>query len=188
MGNPKANALSYQGQSLSCGLYKKSMKGTFMELFLKDDEIIVSKTDLKGRITYGNQVFIKLSGYEESELLGKPHNIVRHRDMPKCVFKLLWDHIESGKEIFAYVVNQSKNGDHYWVFANVTPSFDINGKIIGYYSVRRKPNVEALKIIQSIYAGLLSAERSGGMSSGMKLLEETLKGKGVSYDEFILSL
>lgn len=159
-----------------------------MELFLRDDEIIVSKTDLKGRITYGNQVFIKLSGYKESELLGKPHNIIRHRDMPKCVFKLLWDRIESGEEIFAYVVNQSKNGDHYWVFANVTPSFDTTGKITGYYSVRRKPKSDAVKTIQTLYATLLGAERSGGMNSGVKHLEETLKSKGVSYDEFILSL
>lgn len=159
-----------------------------MELFLKDDEIIVSKTDLKGRITYGNQVFIKLSGYEESELLFKPHNLIRHKEMPKCVFKLLWDRIESGKEIFAYVVNQSKNGDYYWVFANVTPSFDAQEKIIGYYSVRRKPKAEALKIIQGIYSALLSAERTGGMSAGTKLLDETLKNAGVGYDEFILSL
>jgi len=159
-----------------------------MELFLQDDEIIVSKTDLKGRITYGNQVFIKLSGYQESELLGKPHNIIRHKEMPKCVFKLLWDRIEKGEEIFAYVVNQSKNGDHYWVFANVTPSFDERAKIIGYYSVRRKPKTEAVKTMQSIYTALLGAERNGGMSAGTKLLEETLKSKGVGYDEFILSL
>lgn len=159
-----------------------------MELFLQDDEIIVSKTDLKGRITYGNQVFIKLSGYQESELLGKPHNIIRHKEMPKCVFKLLWDRIEKGEEIFAYVVNQSKNGDHYWVFANVTPSFDERGKIIGYYSVRRKPKTEAVKTMQSIYTALLGAECNGGMNAGTKLLEETLKSKGVSYDEFILSL
>jgi len=159
-----------------------------MELSLSYDEIIVSKTDLKGRITYGNQVFIKLSGYQESELLGKPHNIIRHKEMPKCVFKLLWDRIEKGEEVFAYVVNQSKNGDHYWVFANVTPSFDNANNIIGYYSVRRKPKEEAIKTIQSIYTALLSAERSGGMSAGTKLLEETLKSKGVSYDEFILSL
>ena len=120
---------------------------------------IVTRTDLKGRITYGNEVFIKLSGYEERELLGKPHNIVRHPQMPKCIFKLLWERIQSGEEIFAYVVNQAKNGDHYWVFANVTPSFDNNGKIIGYYSVRRKPKSDALKTIQALYATLINAEK-----------------------------
>jgi len=159
-----------------------------MELFLNDNEIIVSKTDLKGRITYGNEKFIQLSGYPEDELLGKPHNIIRHKEMPKCVFKLLWQTIEAGKEIFAYVVNQSKNGDYYWVLANVTPSYDSQGKIIGYYSVRRRPKAEALKSIQSIYTALLSAERSGGMAAGMKLLDDTLKNKGITYDEFVLAL
>ena len=159
-----------------------------MELSFNDNEIIVSKTDLKGRITYGNEVFIKLSGYEEHELLGKPHNIVRHKEMPKCIFKLLWERIQSGEEIFAYVVNQAKNGDHYWVFANVTPSFDNNGKIIGYYSVRRKPKSDALKTIEVLYATLLNAEKSGGVNASVKYLEETLLSKGKNYDEFILSL
>lgn len=158
-----------------------------MERFFNDDEIIVSKTDLKGRITYGNEVFIKLSGYEEDELLGKPHNIIRHPDMPKCVFKLLWDRIQSGYEIFAYVINQTQNGDFYWVLANVTPSYDSNGKIIGYYSVRRKPRQEALNKIKPIYQALLKEERSAGMSAGMKALENTLKDNGVDYDTFILS-
>lgn len=159
-----------------------------MELSFNENEIIVSKTDLKGRITYGNEVFIKLSGYEERELLGKPHNIVRHPQMPKCIFKLLWERIQSGEEIFAYVVNQAKNGDHYWVFANVTPSFDNNGKIIGYYSVRRKPKSDALKTIQALYATLINAEKSGGVNASVKYLEETLRSKGKNYDEFILSL
>lgn len=158
-----------------------------MELSFNENEIIVSKTDLKGRITYGNEVFIKLSGYEERELLGKPHNIVRHPQMPKCIFKLLWERIQSGEEIFAYVVNQAKNGDHYWVFANITPSFDNNGKIIGYYSVRRKPKSDALKTIQALYATLINAEKSGGVNTSVKYLEETLHSKGKNYDEFILS-
>lgn len=159
-----------------------------MELSFNENEIIVSKTDLKGRITYGNEVFIKLSGYEERELLGKSHNIVRHPQMPKCIFKLLWERIQSGEEIFAYVVNQAKNGDHYWVFANVTPSFDNNGKIIGYYSVRRKPKSDALKTIEALYATLLNAEKSSGVNASVKYLEETLFSKGKNYDEFILSL
>ncbi|MBV5279229.1 MAG: PAS domain-containing protein [Campylobacteraceae bacterium] len=159
-----------------------------MELFLNEDEIIVSKTDLKGNITYGNQIFIKLSGYNEIELLGKPHNLIRHPEMPKCIFKFLWQRIQSGEEIFAYVVNQSKNGDFYWVLANVTPSFDQSNKIIGYHSVRRKPKTEALKGVQGLYATLLSAERSSGITASQKILEETVAKKGVSYDEFILSL
>ena len=153
-----------------------------------DSEIIVSKTDTKGRITYGNELFMKLAGYAESEILGKPHNIVRHPDMPRIIFKQLWDYIQAGKEINAYVVNKSKNGDHYWVAANVTPSYDANGKIVAYYSVRRKPSERALNIIKPLYKQLLNAERSGGMDASLKILSTLLEKKGGRYDKFILSL
>lgn len=86
---------------------------TGKEVFFKPEEIIVSKTDLKGRITYANRVFLDISGFTEAELLGKPHSILRHPEMPRCVFKLLWDTIQNGSEIFAYVINRCKNGDHY---------------------------------------------------------------------------
>ena len=98
------------------------------------DEIIVSKTDTKGRLTYVNQLFQTIADYKEDELIGQPHNIVRHPDMPRCVFKLLWDTIASGNELFAYVVNRCKFGDHYWVFAHVTPTFDAQGQITGFHS------------------------------------------------------
>jgi PAS domain S-box-containing protein len=153
-----------------------------------ESEIIVSKTDTKGRITYGNELFLKLAGYAEADILGKPHNIVRHPDMPRIIFKLLWDYIQAGKEINAYVVNISKNGDYYWVFANVTPSYDSNGKIIGYYSVRRKPSDKALNVIKPLYKKLLNAEKSGGMNASSKMLDTLLEKNGGRYDKFILSL
>ena len=95
----------------------KNVTLTGVERFFDDDEIIVSKTDLKGIITYGNSVFYRLAGYTEKELIGVNHNVIRHPDMPRAVFKLLWDTLAEGREIFAYVVNRAKNGDHYWVFA-----------------------------------------------------------------------
>ena len=104
------------------------------ERHFKPEELIVSKTDLKGHITYANEVFLRLSDYSEGEVLGKPHALIRHPDMPRSVFKLMWDRISSGHEIFAYVVNMASNGDHYWVYAHVTPSFDANHKVIGYHS------------------------------------------------------
>ena len=158
------------------------------ELTFSENEIVVSKTDTGGRITYGNGIFLKMSGYKEKEILNKPHNIIRHPDMPRVVFKLLWDYIQNGKEIHAYVVNKSKNGDYYWVFANVTPSYDDNQKIIGYHSTRRKPSQRALNIIKPLYTQLLNAERHGGMEASMKILNEILEKKGVSYEEFILSI
>ena len=157
------------------------------ELYFGDEEFIVSKTDLKGRITYGNSSFIKISGYAEQELLGAPHNILRHKDMPKLVFALLWEYIESGKEIFAYVVNRTKHGDYYWVFANVTPSYDESGAIVGYHSIRRKPTDEALHIIKPLYSELLRIEQQRGVSGAKEHLEKLLEQKGLDYEQFILS-
>ncbi len=158
------------------------------ERFLKEDDFIVSKTDLKGRIIYGNKMFIKISGYTESELLGAPHSILRHPDMPKIVFKLLWDRIQNKQEIFAYVKNLCKDGGFYWVFANVTATIAPDGSIRDYHSVRRKPSQKAMEVIPDLYAQLLEAERSGGMEASNKLLHEILQKKGVGYDEFILGL
>ena len=153
-----------------------------------ENEFIVSKTDLKGKITYGNALFIKMSGYEEEELIGQPHNILRHEDMPAVVFKLLWSRIQAGKEIFAYVKNKSKEGNYYWVFAHVTPSFDTARNISNYHSVRRKPSAKALEVIKPLYATLLQKEKSGGTAASEAVLNQLLKDKGLSYDEFILTL
>lgn len=155
---------------------------------MQQEDFIISKTDVKGRLTYVNQIFMSMADYTEAELLGKPHNIIRHPDMPKAVFKLLWDMVQNKEEIFAYVINKTKNGDAYWVYANITASLDERGNIIGYYSVRRKPNREALAIIEPLYKQMLQAERSGGVSAGMKLLTDILEEKGVEYNEFIISI
>jgi len=155
---------------------------------MNENDFIVSKTDTKGRLTYVNKIFIEMAEYTEEELLGKPHNIIRHPDMPKTVFKLLWERVQNKEEIFAYVVNRTKNGNEYWVYANVTASLDPRGNILGYYSVRRKPNPEALAIIKPLYTQMLQAERSGGIAAGEKVLQDLLKKEGVSYDELIISI
>lgn len=159
-----------------------------------ENEIIVSKTDVKGRMLYANSTFLKVAGYSESEVLGKPHNMIRHPDMPGCVFKLLWETISQGHEIFAYVINRSKNGDHYWVLAHVTPTFDEDGKTItGYHSNRRVARPEALAAIKPIYQELKSVEQSyanrkEGVKAAYQALLDKLKAQGMDYDEFILSL
>lgn len=118
---------------------------TGKEVFFGDNEIIVSKTDLKGYLTYANDVFLDIAGYTEAEVLGKPHSLIRHPRMPRCIFKLLWETISGGGELFAYVMNRCKNGDHYWVLAHVTPSRNEAGEIIGYHSSRRVPNRKILE-------------------------------------------
>ncbi len=170
------------------------IKPTRVEQFFKDDEVIVSKTNLKGHLTYVNRTFMDISGYEEKDLIGKPHNLIRHPDMPRCVFKLLWDSLQNKKEIFAYVVNSCKNGDHYWVFAHVTPSFDKDGNVVGYHSNRRVPKRSVLDdVIIPLYKQLLDEEKShsnakDGMNSSYAMLTDLLKEKGLGYDEFIFSL
>jgi len=159
-----------------------------MELQMKAGEFIVSKTDLKGLITYGNETFIEMSGYSESELLHAPHNILRHEDMPKLIFKLLWERIQEREGIYAYVKNKTKKGDYYWVFAYVTPSFDSSGNRIGYYSVRRSPKAKAIAAIEPLYRELLNAEKRGGVNASQTYLTTLLQNQGMTYDQFVLGL
>lgn len=158
-----------------------------------EDEIIVSKTDPKGRITYANDIFIEVSGYTENELLGQPHSIVRHPQMPRCVFKLLWDTIQAGEEIFAYVNNRAKNGDNYWVFAHITPWFGEKGDVAGYHSFRRSPRRNALTAIEPVYRTLLEtesrhADRKKGIEQSVAVLNKLLADNGLSYAQFVLGL
>lgn len=158
-----------------------------------EDDVIVSKTDLKGKITYVNRTFINVSGYSEEELAGQPHNIIRHPDMPRCVFKLMWDTLEAKQEIFAYVLNLSKNGDHYWVFAHITPSFDAAGRAVGYHSNRRVPERRGIELYTRVYRELRAEESrhanpKAGMEAGGQLLQRMMSEKNTTYDEFVFAL
>lgn len=158
------------------------------EIKLAKGTLITSKTDLKGNIIYANKDFCKYARYEMGEVLNKPHNIIRHESMPKCVFKLLWQSIQAGKELFAFVKNKAKGEDFYWVFAVITPTFDDDGKIIDYYSVRRAPNPEAIELIEGIYKQLLECEQKGGVKQSLELLQALISKQGLSYNEFIYKL
>ncbi len=158
------------------------------ERVMREDDFIVSKTDKSGKIIYCNEIFMEMAAMSEEQILGKPHNLIRHPDMPRVVFKLLWEYVQSGKEIFAYVKNLSADGGYYWVYANVTPSFDNSGNIIGYYSVRIKPKASALDIIKPLYEQLLEIEKSSGLEASYKELMSILDSKGVTYDEFIINI
>ncbi|MFA7431650.1 MAG: PAS domain-containing protein [Rhodospirillaceae bacterium] len=171
----------------------KPMTVTGRERFFGQDEIIVSKTDLKGRITYANSVFLNIAGYTEREVVGAPHSLIRHPDMPRAVFKVLWDVLAEGREIFAYVKNRSQNGDHYWVIAHVTPSFDAEGAIIGYHSNRRPPNRRALEVIEPLYASIRKIEletrdAKAGMAAAHAALVEAVAATGKTYEELMFAL
>ncbi len=112
---------------------------------------IISKTDLKGIITYVNTPFCKLAGYSKDELIGKPHNIIRHPDMPKAAFKELWETIEKNEKWRGFVKNLRKDGKYYWVEAFIEPVFDENGNKVGYISARRPVSKEDRKRYEEIY-------------------------------------
>jgi PAS domain S-box-containing protein len=171
---------------------KNPITPTAVEKVMREDDFIVSKTDPKGRITYGNRIFIEFSGYSEKDLLGAQHNIIRHPDMPRAVFKLLWDSIQAGRECNAYVKNLAKDGSFYWVFANVTPSLDGSGNLTGYLSVRRKPKASGVRTAADLYRTMLDAETRAGardaIAASTRILTDLLAEKGMSYDELVLAI
>lgn len=171
---------------------KYKIEPTHQERVMREGDFIVSKTDTKGRITYCNRIFVEFSGFQEAELLGEQHNIVRHPDMPRGVFRFLWDSVLQKKECFAFVKNMCKDGSFYWVFANVTPDLDASGQLAGCFSVRRKPSTKAVAVMTDIYNVMLEEERRVGpkdaCDASLALLANILKQKGISYEQFVLSL
>ncbi len=133
---------------------KINMPVTDREVKLKPNQQLISSTDLKGRITHCNQAFVEISGFDEQELIGSSHNIVRHPDMPPAAFQELWDTLKAGKAWMGVVKNRTKNGDYYWVDAYVTPVFE-NDAIVGYESVRFAPRAEDVQRASKLYKQLL---------------------------------
>ena len=157
-----------------------------------EHEFIVSKTDLKGRITYVNDVFLRVSGYAEREVMGQPHSCIRHPDMPRAVFGLLWSEIAAGREVSAYVKNLAKDGAHYWVLAHVGATVR-DGRIVAYHSNRRVPDRAAVAAIEPVYALLRAEERrhqhpGDALAASSALLQELLDDRGVDYDRFVWSI
>ena len=159
-----------------------------------EHDVIVTKTDLKGHITYANRVFLGISELELNQTIGAPHSLIRHPDMPRCIFKLLWERIENGKEIFAYVLNRAFSGDHYWVFAHATPSYAADGRLCGYHSNRRVPKKSAIEtVIKPLYGELRAIEqkhtdRKQGMNMAYAALMQKLTDGGTDYDRFVFSI
>lgn len=170
-----------------------SVVPTGVERTFGDDEIIVSKTDAKGRLTYANPVFLRVSGYAEAGLIGKPHSVIRHPDMPRIIFKVMWETIEAGQEIFAYVNNLAADGAHFWVFAHVTPSRTASGSLVGYHSNRRLPDRGAVRAADALYRRLRAEEAkharpTDAMRASGLLLEAELATREMTYDELVWSL
>ena len=173
---------------------RPGVRPTGVERTFAADELIVSKTDPRGVITYANDVFLRVSGYALDDVLGQPHNLIRHPDMPKAVFKLLWDCLAAGEEVFAYIDNLAADGAHYWVLAHVTPSYGSDCRTVtGYHSNRRRPEPRAVAAVAPLYAQLLAEERRhpngrAAVEASSRLLAELVAARASSYDEFIWSV
>ena len=153
------------------------------EIVLDPRRYIVSETDEKGKITFCNDYFIEVSGYTKEELIGKPHSIVRHPDMPKVVFKLLWETISQGKNINAVVKNLAKDGRYYWIFTEFESRKDTDtGEIIGYHAARKSISKHVIEIIAELYAELLKIEKNEGIEASQAYLISFLKEKGDDID------
>jgi PAS domain S-box-containing protein len=154
------------------------------EIKFSTGDMIVSSTDTKGTITYVNDIFCKLAGYSREELIGQPHNIIRHEDMPKVVFKLLWQEVMKGNTIYAFVKNKAKNGDYYWVKAYVKPIYK-NGEIVQLTSYRKPVNDFAKEYVTNLYKTLVEFEKTNSVDESLALVLDYLNERGITYNQFI---
>ena len=159
------------------------------QIELSTKRYIVSKTDAKGIIEYGNDYFVEISGYSEAELIGKPHNLIRHPDMPKVVFKMMWDRINRGQNIMAVVKNLAKDGRYYWVVTEFEPKIDpLTNEIISHTAFRKAAPQKAIDIMTPLYQKLIEIEKDGGVEASEKYLRGLFEEKKTTYDDFINKL
>ncbi|MFW0736303.1 PAS domain-containing protein [Flavobacterium sp.] len=152
-------------------------------------QVIMSKTNAFGIIEYANEVFVDVCGYEDYELMGQPHNIIRHPDMPRVIFKVLWENLKSGRNFHAIVKNLAKSGRYYWVITDFEIAKDENGVIVNYFGRRQAVPQEVIALhIEPLYKKLLQIEAASGMEFSEKYLIGFLEEKKRTYVEYIKEL
>ena len=172
-------------------MFISKVRPSGVEHIMRPGDVIISKTDLRGAITYCNDIFVEYSGFTESQLYGSPHSLVRHPEMPRAVFFLLWRELQAGREIFAYVKNLAADGRHYWVFAQVLPEL-AEGVKVGYFSFRRCPSRRGVTTMEALYAKMRAEEEKLGGNNGMQasftMLMDAVKATGRTYEELLFEL
>ena len=158
------------------------------EIKFSKKKFIVSKTDLKGKIIFTNKNFSEISGYSEAELITQPHNILRHPDMPKAVFFLVWQSLLAGKPISGIVKNLAKDGRYYWVIADFETKTNSKGDIIALTAFRRAVPQNVIDSTENLYKTMLSIEKKHGMEKSLAYLEAFLEEHDLTYNEFIENL
>jgi len=165
---------------------------TETEKVVTNIDLIVSKADVEGKITYTNPIFMKISGYSPAELLEQPHSILRHPDMPKAIFQYLWENIQEGRDVVAYVKNLCKDGSFYWVLATVKVAKNPDSSFRNYMSTRRSIKDSAKELISTLYAKLLEIEKSDGVEASYAELLNFLSDNNIvdsnSFNEFMSKL
>ena len=156
------------------------------ETKISSKNFIVSKTDEKGVILYVNDTFCEVTGYEESEVIGRTHNILRHPDMPAAIFYLMWKRIKSGKNIRALVKNLARSGEYYWVSTDFEVRYE--GSTKRYIAFRRAVSRKAIYAIEPLYEQMLRVEKRQGLKASLVYLEEYLDERGVTFDEYMDSI
>lgn len=159
---------------------------------LPEEAFVVSMTDRSGRITYANRTFLEITGYTESELLGKPHSLLRDPLIPRTLYRMLWEALKRDDEFVMFIASLGKDGSRHWGFSTFIPSHDPQGHVIGYYSVRRRAAPGAVATIAGIYRAMREEEQrmpgDAGMDAGLNLLNNILAEKGMSYEQFVFGL
>jgi PAS domain S-box-containing protein len=188
ISNPRDMESNYSGFSQGNRGDVPQLDKIEREVVLDPTRTIISKTDPKGIIEYANDYFMEVSGYEEYELMGQPHSIIRHPDMPKVVFKLLWSKLKKGENIHALVKNRTKDGNFYWVITNFETKYDDEGNIIAYYAQRKAAPDFAVYKIEKLYKTLRAIEQAQGMSVAEKYLNGYLEERGLDYNQLVYNL
>jgi PAS domain S-box-containing protein len=155
------------------------------EIELDPKKVIMSKTDSRGVIEYGNEYFVEVSGYKEEELIDSPHSIIRHPDMPRVVFKLMWSRLRKNENIYAIVKNLAKDGRFYWVLTDFDTKRDKKGKVISHFAYRRAVSADAIREISKLYAKLSKIEKEKGMAASERYLVGYLEVNNLTYDKYI---
>ena len=162
------------------------------ELEIRSDQLMITKCDLNGKITYCNQSFIEISGYTEAELIGQTFALIRHSDMPKGIFFKMWQSLKNQREFNGFIKNKTKKDDHYWTFANITPCHNVSGNISGYTCAMRQPNPAAIMMFSMYYEQMLAQEagqrNEEAAKASLKLLIEQLSAMGDDYEACVFKL
>ena len=158
------------------------------EIKFSKKKFIVSKTDIKGNIIFVNKNFCDVSGYSEEELIGAPHNIIRHPDMPRAVFFLVWSTLLRGEAVSGVVKNLAKSGKYYWVIADFDVKKDENGNIKSLTAFRRAAPDQVIDEVEELYSTMLKIERKKGMQGSLSYLEAFLDEHNMSYEDFLQEL